>query len=195
MNYQQQTPDYASWSQDQRNAKAKELYAAAGYSADKPLQVEILYNTSDNHKKIAIAIAAMWKQTLGVETTLRNEEWKVYLSSRDDKSFQIVRAGWIGDYNDANTFLDLFESDAGEMNDPGYNSPKFDELVKGGALETDLAKRETMLEQAEQVFLQDTPVIPIYFYTTKHLVKPAVQGWIDNIMDVHPTRFLTVTGG
>lgn len=191
-NYQQQTQEFAGWTQDERNARARELYAEAGYGPDNPLQVELLYNTSDNHKKVAIAIAAMWKQTLGVETSLRNEEWKAYLASRDEKDFQLVRAGWIGDYNDANTFLELFVSDAGEMNDPGYASARYDELVKGAAFETDLALRETMLEEAERVFLHDTPLIPIYFYTTQHMVKPTVGGWIDNIKDVHPTRFLSV---
>ena len=193
MHYQQQPQPWANWTQEERNARAQELYAASGYGPDNPLKLEILYNTSDNHKKIAIAIAAMWKQTLGVETTLRNEEWKAYLSSRDEKNFQVVRAGWIGDYNDANTFLELFVSDAGEMNDPGYDSARYDELVKGGAFETDLDAREAMLEEAERVFLEDTPLIPIYFYTTQHMVKPAVGGWIDNIKDVHPSRYLTVT--
>ncbi|MDA1071134.1 MAG: peptide ABC transporter substrate-binding protein [Proteobacteria bacterium] len=194
MHYEQQTQAFADWSQEERNAQARELYAEAGYGADTPLQIEILYNTSDNHKKIAIAISAMWKQTLGVETTLRNEEWKVYLSSRDEKNFQVVRAAWIGDYNDANTFLELFVSDAGEMNDPGYDSARYDELVKGGAFETDLAARQAMMEEAERVFLADTPLIPIYFYTTQHMVKPGVEGWIDNIKDVHPSHFLSVGG-
>lgn len=194
MHYQQQTLDWASWSQEERNARARELYAAAGYGPDNPLQIEILYNTSDNHKKIAIAVAAMWKQTLGVETTLRNEEWKAYLASRDQKNFQIVRAGWIGDYNDANTFLELFVSDAGEMNGPGYNNPRYDELIKGGAFETDLVVREAMLEEAERVFLADAPLIPIYFYTTQHMIKPTVRGWVDNIKDVHPSRYLSVGG-
>lgn len=194
MRYQQQSPTWADWTQEARNARARELYTAAGYGPDNPLEVEILYNTSDNHKKVAIAIAAMWKQTLGVQASLRNEEWKAYLSSRDEKNFEIVRAGWIGDYNDANTFLELFVSDAGMMNNPGYANPGYDELVKGGAFETDLAAREGMLEEAERIFLEDSPLIPIYFYTTQHMVKPTVGGWIDNIKDVHPSRFLSVDG-
>ncbi len=194
MRYQQQTMPWADWTQEARNNRAKELYAAAGYGPDNPLEVEILYNTSDNHKKVAIAIAAMWKQTLGVQASLRNEEWKAYLSSRDEKNFEIVRAGWIGDYNDANTFLELFVSDAGMMNNPGYDNPAYDELVKGGAFETDLAVREGMLEEAERIFLEDSPLIPIYFYTTQHMVQPKVEGWIDNIKDVHPSRFLSVGG-
>lgn len=190
--YQPQALDWGGMSQDERNAKAQALYAEAGYSADKPLEVEILYNTSDNHKKIAIAVAGMWQQVLGVKATLRNEEWKVYLDSRDTKQFQVVRAGWIGDYNDANTFLDLNLSDVGEINTPGYANPKYDELVKGAGQEPDLDKRQAMLEEAERVFLADIPAIPIYHYTTKHMVKPYVKGWVNNIMDYHPSRWITV---
>lgn len=190
--YQQQVLEFADWDQAALNQAAQALYAEAGFSEDNPLQIEILYNTSDNHKKIAIAIAAMWKQALGVETTLRNEEWKAYLASRDEKAFQVVRAGWIGDYNDANTFLELYVSDAGVMNDPGYASTAYDDLVKGAAVETDPATRGQMLQDAERIFLTDAPVIPIYFYTTQHMIKPWVEGWVNNIKDVHPSRFLSV---
>ena len=171
---------------------ASALYAEAGYGPDNPLEVEILYNTSDNHKKIAIAIAGMWQQVLGVKATMRNEEWNVYLESRDQKQFQVVRAAWIGDYNDANTFLDFHLSDVGPINTPGYASAKYDELVKGAALERDVAKRRAMLEEAERVFLADLPLFPIYHYTTQHLVKPYVTGWSDTILDYHPTRWLAV---
>ncbi len=191
--YQQQTMDFEAWDQSARNDAARALYAEAGYGEDNPLEIEILYNTSDNHKKIAIAIGAMWKQLLGVEVTLRNEEWKVYLASRDEKAYQVVRSGWIGDYNDANTFLDLFLSDAGTMNSTGYSNPAYDALLKSAAMETDMVARQAMLEEAERIFLADAPVIPIYFYTTQHMIKPWVHGWVDNIKDVHPSRFLSVS--
>jgi len=192
MGYEQQAADFAAMSKEERIAKAQALYAEAGYSPDNPLQVEILYNTSDNHKKIAIAVAAMWKQALGVQANLRNEEWKVYLASRDEKNFEVVRASWIGDYNDANTFLELFLSDAGPMNAPGFNNARFDELVRAAAFETDVATRAEMLEEAERVFMDETAVIPIYHYTTQHMVKPYVKGWANNIKDVHPTRYLSL---
>ncbi len=192
MHYRQQPMDFEDWDQPARNDEARALYTKAGYGEDNPLEIKILYNTSDNHKKIAIAIGAMWKQTLGVEVTLRNEEWKVYLASRDEKTYQVVRSGWIGDYNDANTFLDLFVSDAGLMNSPGYDNPAYDALIAEAAVETDMVARQAMLEEAERIFLADAPVIPIYFYTTQHMVKPWVEGWVDNIKDVHPSRFLSV---
>ncbi len=170
--------------------RAKQLYAESGYGADKPLQLELLYNTSDNHKKLAVAVAAMWKQVLGVETRLRNEEWKVYINSRNQKQFQVVRSGWIGDYNDAYTFLSLFKSDVGDMNPAAYKSADYDRLVHEAETQTDAAKREQAMEQAERVLLSDMPIIPVYHYTTQHLVSPKVEGWQDNVMDVHPSRFL-----
>lgn len=192
MNYTHQTPDVAALSKEEREAKAKALYEQAGYSADNPLTVEILYNTSDNHKKIAIAVAAMWKQVLGVQATLRNEEWKVYLASRDEKNFEVARASWIGDYNDANTFLELFLSDAGPMNTTGFANPEFDELVRAAAFQPDLEERAAMLTQAENVLLDAAALIPIYHYTTQHMVKPHVGGWMNNVKDVHPTRYLWI---
>ena len=113
----------------ERVAKAKELLAAPAHGPDKPLKLEILYNTSENHKKIAIAIQDMWKQ-VGVDATLNNQEWQVYLDTRDNKAFDVARAAWIGDYADPITFLDLFLSDAGVRNDAGYNNAEFDKLVK-----------------------------------------------------------------
>jgi oligopeptide transport system substrate-binding protein len=193
MHYRQQPMDFEDWDQSARNQEALALYAKAGYGEDNPLEIEILYNTSDNHKKIAIAIGAMWKQLLGVEVTLRNEEWKVYLASRDEKAYEVVRSGWIGDYNDANTFLDLFVSSAGLMNSTGYFNAEFDALIAAATAETDMEARAAMLEQAERIFLADAPVIPIYFYTTQHLIKPWVEGWVDNIKDVHPSRFLSIS--
>ena len=186
----QRTPE-SKLSQKERVAKAKALYKKAGYSKDKPVEIEILYNTSENHKKIAIAISAMWKQTLGVKTTLRNEEWKVYLSSRTQRQFQAIRASWIGDYDDASTFLDLLRSDIGTMNPSAWKNEKFDSLMKQAETEADANKREKMMQQAEQVMLDDTAIIPIYHYTSKHLVNPKIKGWVDNVMDVHSSRFLS----
>lgn len=188
--YTQQSMEEKALDKTARTALAKQLYAESGYSDDKPLELEILYNTSDNNKKLAIAVAAMWKQTLGVKASLRNEEWKVYLSSRKQKQFQVVRSGWIGDYDDAYNFLSIFKSDVGEMNTSGYQSTEFDRLVKESESQTDPKLRREAMEQAERVLLADMPVIPIYHYTTQHLVSPRVTGWQDNVMDVHKTRYL-----
>lgn len=187
----QQMPE-ASWTQAEREAEARRLYVEAGYSEQNPLHTEILYNTQADHRRIAVAIAAMWKRVLGVEATLQNQEWKVFLDTRNKKiDTQVYRNAWIGDYNDAYTFAELFLSDAG-LNDTGYNNPEYDRLVHAAAKELDLDKREALLEQAERVLLADMPLLPIYFYVSKHMVKPWIRGYETNIMDHHEHRFFYV---
>jgi len=184
----------AKMSQAERNEMAKKLFAEAGYGPDNPLNIELLYNTSDNHRKIAIAVAGMWKKTLGVNTALTNQEWKVYLDTRDKKAFQEVRAAWIGDYPDASNFLDLFLSNAGERNDAGYNNAKFDELMRTAAVTANPQERAKLLHDAEQIFLDDIAIIPIYYYATNHLVADRVEGWVDNVLDYQLTRYLSLKG-
>jgi len=191
--YQQQQLEWASWTQEQRNEEAKKLFAEAGYGPDNPLTVEILYNTDDNHRKIAIAVAGMWKQVLGdVNATLRNEEWKVYLETRDQLQFQVVRAGWIGDYRDPYTFLSYLRSDIGEQNPSGYKNADYDRLNDESTVETDAEKRMAIMAEAERILLADLPIMPIYFYSQQHMVADHVKGWEPNIMDYHPSRFITV---
>jgi oligopeptide transport system substrate-binding protein len=195
-NFPEWTPEEATWTQAQRIEKAKELFAAAGYGPDKPLAVEITYNTSENHKKVAVAIAAMWKENLGVDVTLQNQEWGTFQETRDKKQFpDIARHGWIGDYNDANNFLELETAYIGEQNTSAYDNPKFDEMMVQASTETDLEKRGMLLQEAEKVMIQDLPIIPIYFYTTKHAVSPSVEGWVDNVQDYHLTRWLSISEG
>ena len=187
-NYVPARAPWAGMNREQRIAEARRLYAEAGYSERHPARVEIRYNTHDNHRKIAVAIAAMWKQWLGVETELINEEWKVYLQNRRLKArTQLFRAGWIGDYNDAHSFLEILHSAHG-LNDSGYANPAYDALLARAA--TDPARRAEWMRQAEAKLLEDLPVLPIYFYVNKRLVSPRVQGWQGNIMDHHATRFL-----
>ena len=134
----------------------------------------------------------MWKQALGVRTELFNQEWKVYLTTRRAMQFDVLRAGWIGDYNDANTFLELLKGGVGSMNPAGYNSSEYDALMRKAETETDLEVRAKLMQKAEGILLKDMPIIPIYHYTTQHLVSPRVKGWKDNVMDVHPTRYLSL---
>lgn len=191
-NYQSAKLDYADWTQAERSRKAKQLYQEAGYSKSNPLTVEIRYNTSENHKKLAIAISAMWKQVLGVKVRLVNEEWKVFLENRKQKQLtQVFRAGWIGDYNDPYTFAELMHSKHG-INDPGYNNPEYDKLLNEAAFETDQDKRRRILHQAEQILLQDQPIIPLYSYVSKHLIKPYVGNYVPNILDHNYTKDLYI---
>ena len=183
--YQSQKMIGADWDQQRRNEAAAEYYEQAGYSRENPLEVEILYNTHDNHRSIAVAIAGMWKQVLGVETSLVNQEWKVFLDTRVRKvETQVFRAGWIGDYNDAHAFSVLMGSRSGR-NDSGYENPQYDRLLAMAAQEGDLKTRSQILEQAEAILLEDLPIIPIYFYVSKRMMKPWVGGYESNIMDHH----------
>jgi oligopeptide transport system substrate-binding protein len=190
--YEPQRPEWADWSREQRHAEARRLYAAAGYSEENPLVVEMLYNTSQDHKRIAIALASMWKQVLGVETRMLNQEWKVFLQTRAAKiDTQVFRSGWIGDYNDAYTFAELMYS-TNEQNDSGWVNAEYDRLLDAAALERDPATRAQLMQAAERILLDEAPLIPLYFYVSKHLIKPWVGGFVPNIMDHTYTKDLYI---
>jgi len=184
------TPDYAEWTQHQRDEAARRLYEMAGYSAENPLYVEIRYNTSENHKKIALAIASMWKQQLGVIATLVNEEFRVFLQNREQKIItQVFRAGWISDYNDPYSFLEMFRTGhAG--NDYGYSNDTFDALLDEVGTERIRARRERLMFEAERELLADFVIIPVYSYVSKRLVDTHLRGWQDNVMDHHLSRYM-----
>jgi oligopeptide transport system substrate-binding protein len=190
--YRGQQPAWATWTQEQRNAEARRLYAVAGYSADRPLRVQLLHNTDVNHRRLAIAMAAMWRDVLGVETEILNQEWQVFLQTRRTRfETQVFRYGWIGDYNDPYTFAEILESKHG-LNDMAYDNPRYDDLLARASREADPAVRMGLLEEAERVMLDDMPILPIYFYVTKKVVKPWVGGYQDNIMDHHHTRHFRI---
>ncbi len=180
----------ARMNREERWQKARELYAQSGYSLQRPLEVELLYNTQSDHKILAVAVAQMWQQVLGVRVRLINQEWKVFLQTRQEKrDTQVFRAGWIGDYRDPETFLSILTS-WHEMNDTGYASPTYDNALEKAMMEPDATKRFALLEQAERILLQDLPVIPLFFYSSKHLVNPDLGGYRDNIMDHHLSRWM-----
>ena len=191
-NYEARRFKYADQSQEERNAHARLLLREAGYGPDNPLQVELRYNTSDTHKKIALAVQSMWREVLGVETTLVNEEFQVLLANmREREVTQVFRSSWMGDYNDAHTFLSIMES-GNPSNMPGYESTDFDNLMRQAAEQTDAKRRQVFLEEAERVLLADHPVIPLYFYVSKHLVSPDVVGWSDSVLDYHYSQHLSL---
>ena len=183
-------PEYADWTQEQRNDEARRLYEQVGYSHENPLRIEIRYNSSENHKKIALAIASMWKQVLGVNTSLVNEEFRVFLQNRQQKVItQVFRAGWISDYNDPYSFLELFRTGDGR-NDYGYSNSIFDAVLDEVATERIRARRSRLMFEAERILLSDFAVIPIYSYVTKRLVDQHLKGWQNNVMDHHLTRYM-----
>jgi oligopeptide transport system substrate-binding protein len=173
-------------------AEAKKLLAEAGYPDGKGFpKIDILYNTSENHKKIAIAIQQIWKKNLGIEIGLFNQEWKVYLNSLNQLDFHVARRGWIGDYADANTFLDMMMTGNGN-NNTGWSNKTYDELIIKAGQTTDAAQRRTLFQQAEKILLDEMPVLPLYFYTRNRLMSDKVAlldadrklvRWQPNILD------------
>ena len=163
---------------------ARTLLADAGYpdGAGFP-QTEMLYNTSEGHRKLAVAVQQMWKTNLNIDVVLNNQDWKVYLDNVDNGHYQIARAGWIGDYVDPNTFLDMWVSDGGN-NRTGWANPEYDTLIlKRSPTAPDRAARYLAFKQAEALLLADMPILPIYFYTRNNLVHPTVKGMPGNLLD------------
>jgi len=191
-NYDPRRLNFAEQSQDERNVRARNLYREAGYSKETPLQIELRYNTSDTQQRMALAVQSMWRDVLGVETTLINEEFQVLLANmRDREVTQVFRSSWIGDYNDAHTFLSVMQS-GNPANMPGYENDTYDALMLKAANQVDLDKRRAYLEEAERVLLADHAVIPIYFFVSKHLVSPKVVGWGDNVLNYHYSQHLSL---
>lgn len=194
-NYETQRFDYADWPYAKRVTKARELYHAAGYNDANPLTIEIRYNTGNLHARIAQAVAAMWSQTLGVKTRLIGEEFKVFLQNRRAmQKTEVYRSGWVGDFNDAATFLDLFRSNS-PLNDTGFNDERYDALLDKAAVMQDTDRRAALLEEAERRLLKAHAVLPLYYYVSRHLVKSDIGGWQDNVMDRHYSRQLYFRDG
>ncbi|KFF62721.1 peptide ABC transporter substrate-binding protein [Pectobacterium brasiliense] len=172
-------PEWFTWPQAKRNEEAKKLLAEAGYTADKPLTLNLLYNTSDLHKKMAIAAASIWKQNIGVDVKLENQEWKTFLSTRHQGTYDVARAGWCADYNEPSTFLNSMLSDS-SSNTSHYKSKEFDALVaKSLQVKTD-EERAAVYQQAESQLDKDAVTIPVYYYANTRLVKPYVGGLTGN---------------
>lgn len=175
-NYEPQSWQWKSVPDDERISQARILYSAAGYSNRNPLHLRCLLNEGSAVKTIAIAIASMWKETLGVDTEMITEEYRVFLDSRKDTSrWDVARLSWVADYNDAGNFLDVFKSNS-PNNDPGYMNGHYDSLLDAAAITPSEARRKAILEEAERVMLSDYPIIPLYFYSSKRLIKPYVKG-------------------
>lgn len=193
LGYGQQSFDYARLPLQQRIAEARKLLAEAGYTRDKPLAFELRYNNGEVHTKLAVAVSSMWKEALGVEARLAGVEFKSLLQDVDRREVEMYRLSWVGDYNDAYTFLQYLKSDFG-INLPHYRNPAYDALLEEAARQTDETRRRELLEQAERLALGDHPLIPLYFYVNKHLVKPQVHGWYDNVMNVTYSQDLELAG-
>ena len=165
--------EYGTLTQAERDAEAKRLMAEAGYGADTPLNLKLIYNTSESHKQIATVASQMWKQKLGVEIELVNFEWKTYLDIRKNQQFDLARSGWCGDYNEASTFLDLMTSTSG-ANDGRYSNSQVDALMRESKTLTD---PKPNYYQVEIMVADDMAIIPIYHYTSVFMLKSDIEGW------------------
>jgi len=169
-------------------AAARELLKAAGFPEGKGLPpLEVLYNTSENHRIIAEALQGMWRQELGIEVSLVNQEQKVAQAARRTGDYQILRSDWIGDYLDASTFLDVFRSDSGN-NYTGWANADYDAALFAAARTTDTAARHALFQKAEAILLEAAPLIPLYHYTHVFLLQPSVKGWNPTLLDHHPYK-------
>jgi oligopeptide transport system substrate-binding protein len=166
-------------------AEARRLLAAAGYPEGKGFPAfTILYNTHEMHQSIAELIRKQWRRNLGISVRSRNEEFATYLNSQRVMDYDISRRAWNGDYADPNTFLDMYTT-GNEMNNTGFGRADYDACIAAAAQEVDPELRMKHFADAERILMDELPIIPIYFYVSKNLVKPYVRGFYNNVLDVH----------
>jgi oligopeptide transport system substrate-binding protein len=176
--------------QAERVARAQHLYRESGFDATNPLRIELRFNTSSLNRRLMLAVAAMWQEHLGVQTRLRNEDWKVFVvNRRAGLVTEVFRGGWNADFADPLNFLELFQGGSA-LNITGYSDDDFDRLAAAVSAATSPEHRRTAAAAAEQHLLQSYPIIPLFHYTTKHLVSPLLEGYTSNPLDHHPTRTL-----
>ncbi|MBD1227025.1 ABC transporter substrate-binding protein [Xenorhabdus griffiniae] len=168
-------PEWASWTQEQRNQRARELLKEAGFDASHPLKFTLLYNTSEQNKQQAIAAASMWQKNIGAKVTLQNQEWKTSLQNRHQGNYDVARATWCGDYNEPSSFLNMLLSTS--SNNTGfYQSETFDNLLKQALIAKDDATRKEFYQQAEAQLDKDSGLIPVYYRVSVRLIRPTVGG-------------------
>ena len=171
--------DYSNWSQSERDAKAVELLTEAGYGPANPLKLTINYNTSESHKKIAIAASQFWKKTLGVEIELSNTEWKIHKTKMQAGDYEIARYAWCGDYNEASTYLDLLTSYSGH-NVSGFSNAEYDKLMADSKT---MANPSASYTTAEALLAEHMPFAPIYQYTKVVMLSNKLRNYpVDNLM-------------
>lgn len=182
--------DWRDLPDDTRRERAREAYARAGYGPSRPLGLRLVYDTGDVvHETLAVAVAAMWRDVLGVDVELDKREWKYFLATREHRAeWDVMRFAWTGDYAHPRTFTGILHSES-PQNLPGYASERYDRLLEAAAA-ADPSEQLERLAEAERAMLGDYPIVPLYFYVSKHLVAPAVGNFRPDAMDRQPTRYL-----
>jgi oligopeptide transport system substrate-binding protein len=192
-NYEPARFDWAALPAEERQAQARRYYVEAGYSVEQSLRLTLLYDAGDIHETIVLAVAAMWRGVLGVEVELDKREWKYFLATRENRDdWQVMRFAWSGDYDHPGTFADILRS-ASPQNLPGYKSDRYDRLLSTAEAAKDPQEQMRLYALAEAELLADNPIVPLYFFVSKHLVAPGVSGFESNVLDRHPSRYLQKT--
>ena len=191
-NYTPQSFPWKSLTDEARIAEARRLYKAAGFTGNEPLKLRLLYNSNPIIQQTAVIVADMWKRVLGVSVELTGEEYRVFLDSRHDRSrWDVVRLSWNADFNDASNFLEIFSRDS-PNNDEAYKSPIVDNLLTAAERSANAADRRELLQKAERVVLNDYPIIPLYFFVSKRLVKPYIIGLHPSPLNSAPSSTLRI---
>lgn len=179
--------DYGSWSRDKRIAEAKKLLDEAGFNSLTPLKFNLLYNISESHQRIAIAVSSMWKKNLGVEARLKKQEWKTLLDAKRTGNYDVVRYSWIADYDDAMSFLNNFRT-GDAQNTTKYSNPVYDSILVKASQADSVEKRRKFYQQAEDILAKDVPTIPVFHAVRVNLVKPYIGGYSPDSLGRYLTR-------
>ncbi len=185
-------PVWASWSRERRLTAARELLEEAGYGPANPLQFEMRFNSSAEHRRVSVALATMWKP-LNVQASLFNSEAALHFAALRQHDFALARSGWIADLPVAENFLTVHQSTNGAGNYSGYDNPAYNAVVAQAIAAADADQRNNLMRRADQMLINDMPILPLYFYVTRSLVSKRVEGWKDNISNVHPSRTLRIS--
>jgi oligopeptide transport system substrate-binding protein len=192
LNYTSQSFAWRELPYEERTARARALLREAGYGPDNPLELTVHYNTDENLRRVAVAVTSMWREHLGVEATLHNEEFRVMLARRQDPdAWRVLRLSWRGDYNDASNFLEIL-APTGAVPDTGWVDEEYVRLLQQAAVEQDPSTRRALLEAAERRMLEFVPILPLYHPVGRHLVKPWVKGYQHNILNRAYSRNLAI---